>query len=364
MDHADELSPVLSAEGLRRTLGGRTIIDVDAFAVDAGETVAILGPNGAGKSTLFRLLLLLERPDAGTIRYRGRPVTRADRPAGMAGVFQHPHLFAGTVRANVSLAARFTGAGAADRTERVDGALALLGLTMLAGRDVRTLSGGEARRVAVARAFATLPAVLLLDEPTANLDVNVKRAFRADLERATRGRGCAVVVVTHDPADAFALADRIAVMEAGRIVQMGTPEDLVLRPATPFVAAFTGADLLLDGTVEAVEDGLVLLRTPGGARVHGLAMDTPAAGDPAHASYRPEDVTLVAGSPRTSAVNRYAVTVRSLTTTGPMVRVGLDGPLELVALVTRQSVEALELAPGRTLEAHLKATAVRIYPAG
>jgi molybdopterin-binding protein len=357
---------ILRAEGLFRRLGGRVVVDIDHLGVHRGEILAVLGPNGAGKSTLFRMLLLLETPDRGAVYFEGRAVGPGDRAArrGLAGVFQRPHLFSGSVAANVALGLHDRGLTRAERASRVATALRVFGLDHLASSDVRTLSGGEAQRVAVARALAVEPEVLLLDEPTAGLDIPVRRSLREDLERAVRVRAGAVVLVTHDPADAFALANRIAVMEAGRIVQIGTPEDLVLEPTTPFVAAFTGADLLLDGAVDAVEGGLVRMRTANGTAVWGVSADlAPSDGDSVHASYRPEDITLVAAEAAapTSAINRFRVRVSSAITTGALVRVRLEGELALTALITRRSAEALEVHAGSALEAHLKATAVRVY---
>jgi molybdopterin-binding protein len=362
------VTPVLlRAEAIVRRLGGRKVVDVEQLAVRRGEILAVLGPNGAGKSTLFRLLLLLERADGGTIYFEGQAVRRGDRTAGraMAGVFQRPHLFAGSVAANVGIGLSGRGLTRAQQRSRVSTALRSFGLEHLARSDIRLLSGGEAQRVAVARALAVEPRVLLLDEPTAGLDIPVRRNLREDLERAVRLRAGAVILVTHDPADAFALADRIAVMEAGRIVQTGTPEDLVLEPATPFVAAFTGADLLLDGVVDMVEGELARMRTADGAAVWGVCADAALrSGDAVHVSYRPEDITLVPadGGAPTSAINRFPVRVSSAVTTGALVRVRLEGELALTALITRRSAEVLKVQAGSGLEAHLKATAVRIYP--
>jgi molybdopterin-binding protein len=353
-------------EGILRRLGGRVLVDIDHLGVRRGEILAVLGPNGAGKSTLFRLLMLLERPDRGTVYFEGRAVRPGDRLArqAMAGVFQQPHLFTGTVAGNVALGLRGRGLTHAQRRGRVDAALRSFGLETLATSDVRALSGGEAQRVAVARALAVEPDVLLLDEPTAGLDIPVRRNLREDLERAVRIRASAVILVTHDPADAFALANRIAVMEAGRIVQIGTPDDLVLEPATPFVAAFTGADLLLDGVIDAVEGELVRMRTSYGAAVWGMCADAALrGGDAVHVSYRPEDITLVpieADAP-SSAINRFRVRVSSAVTTGALMRVRLEGELALTALITRRSADALQVQAGSEVEAHLKATAVRVY---
>lgn len=261
--------PILRAERLRRSYGGRRVVDIDALDVRRGEVLAVLGPNGAGKSTLFRLLLLLERPDRGRILLDGDPVGTSDGWARrrLAGVFQRPHLFTGKVSDNLRFGLRAAGVPREEWPARVARAAEELDLGELVEGRVTRLSGGEAQRVALARALALEPDVLFLDEPTANLDATIRRRFRDELGAVMRRRAGSVVLITHDAADAFDLADRVAVMEDGRIVQTGTPEDLTTDPATPFVAAFTGAELLLGGVVEGVGEGTVEVRKIGRAHV-------------------------------------------------------------------------------------------------
>jgi molybdopterin-binding protein len=363
-------APPLATNGLVRRYGGRTVVDISTLYVQRGEVLAILGPNGAGKSTLFRMLLLVEKADAGEIRVNGTPVRSGDRAARkLTGVFQRPYLFAGTVESNVAYGLRVQGADRQHQSARVTSALDALGLTNLRRTPVHQLSGGEAQRVALARALAVEPDVLLLDEPTANLDVTAKRRFREDIERSVRSGAAAAILITHDPADAFALADRIAVMQDGRIVQEGKPDDLVFAPASPFVAAMTGAELLLDGIVDGVDEGLVTVVLRGGQRVTALAGDAgavPAISEAVHVGYRPEDVLLSdpADAGATSAVNRFQLDVAGVAPTGPLVRVRLEGAIRLTALVTRQSSAALGLEPGRAVVAQLKATALRAFRAG
>jgi len=360
---------VLRAEGLQRRYGGRTVVDVAQLEVGTGEVLAVLGPNGAGKSTLLRLLLLLERPDAGRVTLDGREVRAGDIEARrrMAAVFQRPFLFSGSVCSNVEFGLRVRGVGRTHREQLVARALESVGITNLAGSPVNTLSGGEAQRVALARALVLSPTLLALDEPTANLDVTVRRRFREDLERVVRGEGRSVLVVTHDPADAFSLADRIAVMENGRIVQQATPSELVLAPATPFVAEFAGAELLLDGRATDVDPPLVRVELTGRVALWTTASldGGVAAGQRVHVAYRPEDVTLARAEAiaETSAINRLELTVAALSPSGSLVRVRLQGAIELVALVTRRSAEALALQPGVRVQAQLKASAVHAYRA-
>jgi len=362
---------VLAAEALRRGYGGPPVVDVDRLEVRSGEVLAILGPNGAGKSTLLRILMLLDAPDDGRIVFRGKPTGTRDEAArrDMAGLFQDPHLFAGTVAENVAFGLKARGVGGAERRRRVDEALGWLRIRHLAGARVHTLSGGEAQRVALARALVLQPAVLFLDEPTASLDVTIRRRFRDDLDRLVRTRAGAAVLVTHDPTDAFALADRIAVMEGGRTVQVATPSELVLEAATPFVATFTGAELLVDGIVVERDESVVRVRTPGGAVLAATTPSGPeelAVGMRAHVAYRPEDVVLAPADQEiaTSARNRFRLTVSAAAPSAGLVRVRLSGALELTALLTRRSAEELAVEPGHQVAAYLKTTALRAFPAG
>lgn len=367
-DAGDDV-PVLVADDLSRRYGGRVVVDVDHFAVAPGEITAVLGPNGAGKSTLLRLLMLLERPDAGRILFRGRPVGPSDRTVRrhLAGVFQKPYLFAGTVAENVEFGLAARGVPRLERRRRVEEALEWLDLARHAGAPVRALSGGEAQRVGLARALVLEPAILFLDEPTANLDVTIRRRFREDLERLLRARAGAAVLITHDASDAFALADRIAVMEDGRIVQTSTPAEVVLQAATPFIAAFTGAELTLRGVVTGHDGALVLVRSPGGATIvastpEGKTLPT---GSGARVAYRPEDVVLGPADVQvaTSARNRFRVRVTATAPAGGLVRVRLGGEVELNALLTRQSAQELGIEPGRDVCAYVKSTALRAFPA-
>ena len=358
--------PLLQASNLVRRYSGHAVVNEVSLRVERHEVLGILGPNGAGKSTLFRMLLLLEVADSGTITFDGRAVRAGDASARrrMAGVFQRPWLFRGTVRRNIEFGLRDHDGARTPASEIVDA----LALHTLLDAPVETLSGGEAQRVALARALVLEPDLLLLDEPSASLDVTVQRRFRADLEQLVRTHARAAILVTHDPAEAFALADRVAVLEAGRVTQVGTPAELVAAPATPFVAAFTGAELLLDGTTAASSDGLVHVTLRGGGELlAALELGAPSlgAGSAVHVAYRPEDVTLSSAdaSAETSAVNRLPMTVRALTPAGGLVRIRLDGAAPLTALVTRQSVDTLKLEPGRRVNALLKAAALRVYPA-
>lgn len=360
-------APLLSAEGLRRVIGGRVVVDVGALRVEQGEVVALLGPNGAGKSTLLRMLLLLERPDAGSVRLGGRAVAPGDVEARrrLAATLQRPYLFTGTVLSNASFALRARGISARDAERRALSVLNAMGLAERAGDEVAALSGGEAQRVAVARALVAEPDLLALDEPTAGFDVVVRRSFREHLDGLIRRHAGGCLLVTHDPAEAFMLADRVYVLEGGRVVQVGAPDELVAHPATPFVATFTGAELLLDGSVVHAADSTVTIEAGRSVRLVAVVDHALEAGARVHIAYRPEDVLLAPARPEveTSARNRLRGRIISTTPAGGLVRVRLGGELDLVALVTREAAERLELSAGREVMALIKATALRAFAA-
>jgi molybdate transport system ATP-binding protein len=207
--------------------------------------------------------------------------------------------------------------------------------------------------------------LLLLDEPTANLDAHARRTFRHDMEGIVRGAASAAVLITHDPADAFALADRVVVLEGGSIVQRGTPAELLAAPATPFVAAFTGAEILLDGVVAEALDELVEVDVSGGIRLQVVAATRLAPGTRVHIAYRPEDIVLepAAAVSSTSARNRLLLRVAGITPTAGLARVRLCGPPDLIALVTRSSAGELGLAAGVEVAARVKVSALRAFAA-
>jgi len=360
-------SPVeslLRGEGLVRVYDGRRVVDVDSIEVRTGEVLALLGPNGAGKSTLMRLLAALEPPDAGRVLYRGREARRSDpefRSAAVA-VLQKSYLWRGTVVQNLEFGLKVRRVSAPVRRERVRAVLEALQIAHLAEAPVDTLSGGEAQRVALARALALEPEILFLDEPTADLDVTVRRIWLADLERIVRQAAPAIVLITHDPGEAFALADRVAVIEDGRIVQEGTPPDIFEAPATQFVASFTGAEFMLDGEVTEAREATLMVRLDSGQALEAAGQGE--VGGRVRVAYRPEDVIIgLPSSSTTSARNRFAGKVARLHPQGGLVRTRLeiDG-LNLEVLITRHALEELGLAVGVPVVAQMKATALHVFP--
>lgn len=250
---AAQNASVLVVDGLRKRYGGIAALDGVSLAVGRGEIVALLGPSGCGKTTTLRLLTGFEQPDAGTITIAGRPVAGAGHwvppeRRGIGMVFQEhalfPHL---RVVENVAFGLRGLSRGA--RTARVAEVLDFVELGGCARRYPHELSGGQRQRVALARALAPQPTVILFDEPFSSLDADLRVALRAEVRAILRDCHATAIFVTHDQEEAFAIADRIAVLHRGRIVQCGTAEELYDRPTDRFVADFIGQADFVPGTV-------------------------------------------------------------------------------------------------------------------
>ena len=248
--------PLLRACELSVSRGRREVLHSVDLKLWAGELVALLGPNGAGKSTLLDALAGALEPTAGTVEHRGR----------VAIALQSAELARRSVQANMLVALAWWGVPREHRRQRARAALEAINAAHLAGRQAGTLSGGERRRVHLARVLAVAPDVLLLDEPFAGLDAEVRAALLQDAERALRAPGRATLVVVHDRAEAWALADRLLILIDGRIVADGSPRDLLARPPSALVARFLGYDgeLRIDG---GDGDGQVILTRPANVRL-------------------------------------------------------------------------------------------------
>jgi molybdate transport system ATP-binding protein len=338
--------------------------------VAPGEVVVLLGPNGAGKTTLLRAVAGLEPLQRGRIELDGQLLDDGDevfvpaerRSVGL--VFQDyrlfPHL---SVLENVAFAAR--SAGEPRRSAR-DGArqwLQRLDVDALADRRPSQLSGGQAQRVALARALARRPQALLLDEPLAALDARARLELRVALRRHLVEFGGPVVVVSHDPVEAMVMADRLVVVEAGRVVQQGTPAEVARRPLTDYVARLVGLNLL-PGTLDAATHAVAL--DVGGA-LHGAGWDGeqhPAPSGRVLVAVPPSAVTIHAERPGAgSARNVWPGVVDGLEPLHDRVRVHVQGRPPLLVDVTPAAVAELALAPGAEVWLSAKATEIEIYPA-
>lgn len=337
--------------------------DVDVtFTVERGQTVALVGANGAGKSTVLATTTGLLRPDAGVVRLDGR--TLLDTTAGtdvaphrrnVALLAQDPLLFPHLdVAANVAFGPRSRGLSRAAAGERASYWLEAVGAADLADRRPDALSGGQAQRIAIARALAAEPELLLLDEPMASLDVAVAPELRQMLRRVLAER--TTVLVTHDVLDALLLADRVVVLDRGRVVEDGPTAEVLSRPRSAFAADLAGLNLLL-GTWSGEHVDL----TDGGL-VHGLASEPrPAVGAAVVATFRPSAVAVYRSAPEGSPRNAFRTRVTEVEPLGDRVRVRCGS---LSADVTLQAVAELDLAPGVEVMLSVKATEVAVYERG
>jgi len=342
-------------------------VDRPAFTLDLrltaapGEVLALLGPNGAGKSTALRALAGLLPLTAGHLHLdgtalespaRGLHTPAEDRPVGV--VFQDyllfPHLSA---LDNIAFGLRCH--GARKRAARAEALpwLERMGLAEYAHTRPGRLSGGQAQRVALARALAVRPRLLLLDEPLAALDARTRLDVRAQLRRHLAEFEAVAVLVTHDPLDAMVLADRLVVIEDGRLVQTGTPAEVSRRPRTDYIARLVGLNLYRGtaaGHLVTLPDGQQLTTTE---ELSG----------PAFVAFPPSAVTLHRHRPESSARNLWRLTVAGLDLHGDQVRVDLAGGLPLLADLTPAAAAELDLAPGTEVWAAVKAAQTHAYPA-
>ena len=340
-------SPYLRLDRVVKRYAAGVAPAVDGVSLDVarGEFFALLGPSGCGKTTLLRLLAGFEQPEEGRILIDGADMAQVPpyaRPVNM--MFQSyalfPHM---TVAQNVGFGLRQDGLGRPEISARVTGMLDLVKLGRLADRKPHQLSGGERQRVALARALVKEPKLLLLDEPLAALDRKLREETRFELVRIQERVGITFLMVTHDQEEAMSMASRIAVMSQGRIVQLGTPQDVYETPANRFVADFIGAVNLLAGRVAGTEGGLLLVDSPeAGGRI-AVAHDAPAPSAEVTIAVRPEKIMLSATPPAAA---------RNL----------LQGRIRAVAYRGEASTYEIDLAGGKVLRATLANSARHVQP--
>lgn len=329
----------VSLRAITKRFGGGTAVDDLSLDVRPGEFLTLLGPSGCGKTTTLRTIAGLERPDSGSVLIDGRDVTEDPpntRPVNT--VFQSyalfPHL---SVFENIAFGLRRRRLDDAAVQSRVDEQIEMMALQGYADRRPYQLSGGEQQRVALARALVLKPAVLLLDEPFASLDFKLRQRLQIELKALQRETGISFIMVTHDQNEALAMSDRVAVMNRGRIEQLGGPIEVYQRPATPFVASFLGDANLVDGEVVATEGNRVTVRLPGAAEVVGSSVDGLERGEAAQVFVRPEDVTVLPGTAgRGADLNVVSGTVDATVIVGGLDRkvlVRLGGGIVVESLV-------------------------------
>jgi molybdate transport system ATP-binding protein len=340
-------------------------VDLELEAGDS-RVLVLFGPSGSGKTTILRCLAGLDRPQEGFIRFGAEiwfdaatGVNRSPQARRLAYVAQDyglfPHL---TVGENVRFGMDVHRSAA---TPRVESILERVHLGGMAGRLPGQLSGGERQRVALARALARDPALVLLDEPLAALDLPLRDPMRQELRQFLRSLDVPSVIVTHDRVDALTLGDRMAVLSGGFIRQVGSVPEVFSRPADVAVAASVGVENVVAGTVVETVDGLATVRVSDGS----IRAAANLAAGPVFVCIRAEDVILERSQHgHVSARNQWTGRVVALQSEGSVVRVTVDCGFVLTALITRPSLDELQVAPGSTVTALVKATAVHLVQRG
>lgn len=365
----------------------QTILDIPKLQVEMGETLAFLGPNGAGKTTLLQVLAFLQSPHEGTVLFKGLPVDYKKNllalRRSLAVVFQEPLLFDTTVFENVASGLKLRRIPQQEIREKVFMWLERLGISHLTNRSARTLSGGEAQRTSLARAFVLNPQILFLDEPFAALDLPSREALIEDLERILHETHTTTILVTHDRSEVLRLADRVAIMDRGKILQMGRTEEVFNHPINETVAAFVGIETVLPGKVIQGREGTFLVKISEGHTIETIG--NLRVGEDVWVCLRPEQVTLETlernletqrsqsmgekdplffqqERSTSSARNRIKGRILRVVPQGLYYKVVLDCGFPLTSFVTKHSVEALNLKEGRSILATFKATAVHVIP--
>ena len=355
--------PLIETVDLCQKYDRRDILKNINLRVERGEVFALIGPTGAGKTTLLRLLDLLEMPTSGKIYFDGRDATESKKVRfqmrrRMAFVTQKPMVFNLSIYDNIAYGLKWRGEKKGAIQTKVNGILEMIDLSAYQNRNARTLSGGEAQRVAIARAIVTEPEVLLLDEPTANLDPLSAAKVEELITGIIHQYRTTVVMATHDMSQGQRLAKRIGVLINGEIIQAGDPREVFTSPQSREVAEFVGVDNILDGVIVSQEGGMVAVKIGGNKKVE--AISDYLAGEEVYLCIRPEEITLTLSETTSSARNLFIGQITRVVSAGPLSRIELDCGFRLVVLVTRRSAEELGLEKGKQVYATFQATGVHI----
>jgi tungstate transport system ATP-binding protein len=343
--------------------GGVSVLDIPSLSLFEGEVLSLIGPNGAGKSTLMLTMACLLKRFRGEILFKGSRIdgnhSIIEYRRHLAMVFQEPLLFDTTVFENVASGLNIRGMRRNEIKSIVDESMERFGIGRLIHRSARKLSGGEAQRTSLARAFATKPEIVFLDEPFSSLDPPTRESLIEDLERVLRETRTTTVLATHDQIEALRLSDRMAVMHEGKIAQIDAPAAIMNQPVDPFVASFVGVETILGGEIVRTGSGTVICRIEN-AEIEAVGMAKP--GENVICCIRPEHVTIstAASLDGISARNAFPGRIVKLSPMGLFYKVSLDCGFFLTAYVTISSVEHLALEEGKPVLATFKATAVHL----
>jgi len=353
---------LIEVVGLSQRYGERVVLKDINVNIEKGEVFALIGPTGAGKTTLLRLIDLLEVPTSGKIYFDSVDTTALGRMKlelrrRMAFVLQKPVVFNVSVYDNIAYGLKWRGDSRKKIQAKIDHLLDIVGLSSLRHKNARTLSGGEVQRVAIARALAVEPEVLLLDEPTANLDPISTLKIEELIQNIFNQYKPTIVMATHDLSQGRRLAHRIGVMVNGEITQVGKADEIFDSPSNREVAEFVGVENIIAGLIVSRDGDMATID------LHGKIIEVISdcvVGDEVYACIRPEDITLAPSKAVSSARNSLAGEITKIVQTGSLVHVEVDCGFSLIALVTKKSTEELNLKSGDRVYASFKASAVHV----
>jgi molybdopterin-binding protein len=353
---------IIETIDLGQRFNGQDILRDINLQIDRGEVFALIGPTGSGKTTLLRLLDLIDTPSEGKVYFDGTNVTestgqRLEARRRMGFVLQKPVVFNASVYENIAYGMRWRGISRDNIRSRVDEVLEMVDLAPFHKRNARMLSGGEVQRVAIARAIAAEPEVLLLDEPTANLDPVSTAKIEGLITDIIQRYQTTIVMATHDMSQGQRLAGKVGMLLNGEILQTGGWHEAFNTPRNREMANFVGIENIIDGVVLTSEGNIVTIGTD-----HSVieAVSDCAVGDRVHACIRSEEVTLSLSRLSSSARNSFSGEITRITSTGPVARIEIDCGFRLVALITNRSAQEMSLEKGKSIHASFKATAVHV----
>ena len=342
---------MIRIEDLTVDLGEFILKDIN-LEIERGEYFVVLGPTGAGKSVLLETIAGLYQPRKGLIEINGRDVTRAEpRKRNISIVYQDymlfPHL---TVKENIKF-------GLKEKSRDLDKIVEFLDIRRILHRKPDTLSGGESQRVALARALVTKPAVLLLDEPLAALDSNTRERIMCELRQINEKIGITIIHITHERSEAIALADKMAVMNGGGILQVGTPEQVFRKPNSEFIANFVGVENLFKGK-SVIDTGTGIAYID----VNGIKIvSTSCKSGDVFISIRPEDILVSTERIETSARNSYRGAITEIIDRGAITKIIVDVCISFAVVITKRSFEDMALRDGMLVYITFKASAVHVF---
>lgn len=350
---------MIKIENVRLSYPGGFNLAIDKLSVEEGKIFALIGPNGAGKTTLLNIISLFERPGAGSIEVFGQDILNAKNTLSfrrrISVVFSQPYLLNDTVQNNIALPLRLRKIKDNAAAEKM---CEFFKIAHLKTRNALQISQGEAHRVSLARAFVTEPKLVLLDEPFLSLDPSYKDDLLVDLRRIIKAHRITTFLVTQDQLEALSLADELAMIKEGRVLQQGKPLDVFNRPLSKEVADFVGIETIVEGRIIRKEDSLCFVK------VNDLVLEAISVyniGDKVYVCIRPEDVILYSHPEKSSCRNQFKAKIIKLEPWMLHYKLTLEiCNFNLVAFVTRQSVENLSLKSGKEAYAAFKATAIHL----